>query len=83
MVGSQIQKYKQLLETIQHEKENTTCTTNQHLTSNVQGSCHVTILDNPTSLSPTILLDKLDDFNGVDVADIKQDLELFLQEIPT
>ena len=67
MVGSQIQKYKNLLETIQQANH-------AHLES-ADSSCNITILDNPCS----------SDINAVDTfdeAEAKQDLELFLQEIP-
>jgi hypothetical protein len=65
MVGSQIQKYKNLLETIQQEN---------HIKQS-ESSCNITILDNPTTLN--VSADPLLEFD-----DIKQDLELFLQEIP-
>lgn len=64
MVGSQIQKYKNLLETIQQSNHV------QH-----PASCNITILDNPNSPG-------LNDMNIFDEAEAKQDLELFLQEIP-
>jgi hypothetical protein len=76
MVGSQIQKYKNLLETIQQES----LSHQKNQPHNGQGPCHITILDNPAPVAPPIVLDGLD---GMDVDDIKQDLELFLQEIPT
>lgn len=65
MVGSQIQKYKNLLETIQQEHHN----------KQSDSSCNITILDNPSS--PNVSAESLLEFD-----DIKQDLELFLQEIP-
>jgi len=64
MVGSQIQKYKNLLETIQQG--------NHGQQESADSSCNITILDNP--YSPDVGVDTFDD--------IKQDLELFLQEIP-
>jgi hypothetical protein len=64
MVGSQIQKYKNLLETIQQG--------NHGQLESANSSCNITILDNP--YSPDVGVDTFDD--------IKQDLELFLQEIP-
>lgn len=70
MVGSQIQKYKNLLETIQQANQ-------AHLES-ADSSCNITILDNPSSPG-------MNDINAVytfDEAEAKQDLELFLQEIP-